>query len=240
LNQSVADITSTNYYAAQPNIIVYYELLDISIIELETKKSLKVIWTGRHNKEETTHSFLLPKTHTFGDVAETLAKSVKLSAEGSGKIRIFDISQNGRTQHELTISEMIGNLQDPAEVFAEEIPNDELAVPEAAKVVNMFHYAKEPSRTHGVPCRFVLYRDEVFSDTKKRIQQRIGASEKEFARFKFSLVSTTLFKQPSIVEEPSAEDVLYDHKWQPDDAIGLDHPDRRPNKSTAERGIVMR
>jgi ubiquitin carboxyl-terminal hydrolase 7 len=52
LNQSVADITSTNYYAAHPNIIVYYELLDISIIELETKKSLKVIWTGQNNREE--------------------------------------------------------------------------------------------------------------------------------------------------------------------------------------------
>jgi len=233
----VADITSTNYYAAQPNIIVYYELLDISIIELETKKSLKVIWTGRNNKEESTHSFLLPKTHTFNDVAETLAKSVKLPVDGRGRIRIFDIALNGRTQHELTGSEMIGNLQDPAELFAEEVPTEELNAPDDAKIVNMFHYAKEPSRTHGVPCRFVLYRDEAFSDTKKRIQKRIGASDKDFSRFKFSLVSTSLFKQPSIVEE---QDVLYDHKWQPDDAIGLDHPDRRPNKLTAERGIVMR
>lgn len=52
LNQSVADITQTNYYSSHPNVIVYYELLDISIIELETKKSLKVVWTGRNNKEE--------------------------------------------------------------------------------------------------------------------------------------------------------------------------------------------
>lgn len=36
------------------------------------------------------------------------------------------------------------------------------------------------------------------------------------------------------------DDVLFDHKWNTDDAIGLDHPDRRPNKTTAERGIVMR
>lgn len=52
LNQSVADITATNYYSSHPNVIVYYELLDISIVELETKKSLKVVWTGRNNKEE--------------------------------------------------------------------------------------------------------------------------------------------------------------------------------------------
>ena len=55
LNQSVADITQTNYYSQQPNVILYYELLDVSIIELETKKSLKVIWTGRNNKEEVGH-----------------------------------------------------------------------------------------------------------------------------------------------------------------------------------------
>lgn len=52
LNQSVADITQTNYYSQHPNVIVYYEILDISIVELETKKSLKVVWTGRNNKEE--------------------------------------------------------------------------------------------------------------------------------------------------------------------------------------------
>jgi ubiquitin carboxyl-terminal hydrolase 7 len=52
LNQSVADITQTNYYSTQPNVIIFYEILDISIIELETKKSLKVVWTGRNNKEE--------------------------------------------------------------------------------------------------------------------------------------------------------------------------------------------
>lgn len=52
LNQSVADITGTNYYSAPPNVVIYYELLDISIVELETKKSLKVVWTGSNNKEE--------------------------------------------------------------------------------------------------------------------------------------------------------------------------------------------
>jgi ubiquitin carboxyl-terminal hydrolase 7 len=86
-----------------------------------------------------------------------------------------------------------------------------------------------------------------------RIQARIGASEKDFSRFKFSLVTAHIFKQPALVEDRTSrfvceeisadalpEDVLYDHKWVQDDAIGLDHPDRRPNKTTAERGIVMK
>ncbi|WVQ73689.1 hypothetical protein IAR50_003269 [Cryptococcus sp. DSM 104548] len=240
LNQSVADITQTSYYSQHSHIVIYYELLDISIVELETKKSLKVIWTGVHNKEETTHSFLLPKTHTFTDVAEQLSKLVKLEAGGSGRIRIFDISQSGRSQREHTGAEMIGNLAEPTELFAEEIPVEEASAGEGTKVVNVFHYYREPTRTHGVPCKFVLLEGEPFSETKLRLQKRLGVSEKEFSKFKFSLVTSTVFKQPSIVEEIEIDDTIYDHKWAQDDALGLDHVDKRPSKSSGEKGIVMR
>jgi ubiquitin carboxyl-terminal hydrolase 7 len=85
----------------------------------------------------------------------------------------------------------------------QEIPIEELEAADRdnAKIVNLFHYAKDPQRTHGVPCKFVLYEGEPFSETKKRIQLRIGASEKDFSRFKFSLVTATIFKQPTPVEE---------------------------------------
>jgi len=63
----------------------------------------------------------LPKTHTYEQVAERLLSEVKLQPGGSGKIRIFDISSSGRSQREYTSSEMIGNLIDPAELFAEVI-----------------------------------------------------------------------------------------------------------------------
>lgn len=33
---------------------------------------------------------------------------------------------------------------------------EELSAPEGSKIVNLFHYAKDPSRTHGVPCKFVI------------------------------------------------------------------------------------
>lgn len=138
LNQSVADITQTGYYTNHPSqIVLYYEKLDVSIVELETKKSLKITWTGQHNKEEVccsdvifirqvidiilqvTHPFLLPKTSTFSDVADALGKLVELSPNGTGKIKIFDISPNGRQQRECTSSEMIANLREPAELFGE-------------------------------------------------------------------------------------------------------------------------
>lgn len=57
LNPSVGDMTQIGYYPAHAvNVVLYYEKLEVSIIELETKKSLKIIWTGAHNKEEVSDS----------------------------------------------------------------------------------------------------------------------------------------------------------------------------------------
>lgn len=51
---------------------------------------------------------------------------------------------------------MIGNLAEPAEIFAEEVPTEELSAGDNMRVVNLFHYSKDQSRSHGVPCRFVV------------------------------------------------------------------------------------
>lgn len=55
LNQSIWDIIQPSYLAAQPSIL-YYERLDVSIVELETKRSLRVVWAGIHNREEVFYS----------------------------------------------------------------------------------------------------------------------------------------------------------------------------------------
>jgi len=118
LNQSIAEIMASS--GSNPaNTVIMFEKLDVSIVELETKRSLKVTWTGIHNKEEGTHPFLLPKTSMVHDLADHLAKLVSLSSNGTGKIRIFEISKDGKTQKEFTGTEMIGNIPEPVELYAE-------------------------------------------------------------------------------------------------------------------------
>lgn len=118
LNQSIAEIMAPNYISPTTTVILY-EKLDVSIVELETKRSLKVVWTGINNKEELSYPFLLPKTSMVHDLADHLSKQVTLSPEGTGKIRIFEISKDGKMQKEFTGSEMIGNIPDPVELYAE-------------------------------------------------------------------------------------------------------------------------
>lgn len=118
LNQSISEIMSPAYVNPTTTIILY-ERLDVSIVELETKRSLKIIWTGVHNKEESSHQFLLPKTSMVHDLADHLAKKITLTPTGTNKIRVFEVSKDGKTQKEFTGSEMIGNIPDPVELYAE-------------------------------------------------------------------------------------------------------------------------
>jgi ubiquitin carboxyl-terminal hydrolase 7 len=154
LNQSIQEIISPTYVHPSTTVILY-ERLDVSIVELETKRALKVAWTGTHNREESQHSFLLPKTSSVHDLAEHLSKLVQLDPEGTGKIRVFEISKDGRIQKEFTGSEMIGNIPE-VDLYAEEVPREELEADDVDKVISVFHFSKEVARTHGVPFKFVV------------------------------------------------------------------------------------
>ena len=122
LNQNISEIiTSLSYsYPKKKTVaVILYEKLDVSIVDLEWKRSLKVTWTGIYNKEEGTYTFLLPKTSIICDISDPLSTLVTLSSGGTGKIRIFEISNDGKTQKEYTGSEMIGNIPDPVDLYAE-------------------------------------------------------------------------------------------------------------------------
>lgn len=42
---------------------------------------------------------------------------------------------------------------------------------------------------------------EKFYDTKKRLQGRLGLSDKEFVKYRFALIQVSTFKQPSYIED---------------------------------------
>ena len=86
----------------------------------------------------------------------------------------------------------------------------------------------------------------------------MGVSEGAAAKYKFALVQTSQFKQPTFIADGGCscykfsdilifhlltDDVVYDHKWLPDDALGLDHIDKTGRAGRAggnERAIVIK
>ncbi|KIM26035.1 hypothetical protein M408DRAFT_330816 [Serendipita vermifera MAFF 305830] len=238
LNQAVSEIIQPSYIAHQTPTILY-ELLDVSISELETKRSLKVVWTGKNNKEEGTYPFLLPKTNNVADLAEQVAKSVGVPGLDPHRIRLFGISKDGKRQEELNAGDMLGNYTDGVELFAE-VPMEDEEAEEGDKIIFAYHFYREPTRAHGVPFRCVCKPNERFSETKKRLAIRLQVPEKDWAKYRFALIQEATFKQPTYIND---DDCLYDHKFLADDVLGLDHMDksgRRANGAYKNEALVIK
>lgn len=45
------------------------------------------------------------------------------------------------------------------------------------------------------------FQHEKFAETKKRLQIRIGASDKDIAKYRFALIQISTFKQPTYIED---------------------------------------
>ncbi|KAF9778397.1 cysteine proteinase [Thelephora terrestris] len=235
LNQSIEKMTSLPHFPSS-RIVILYEKLHVSIIKLETKRTLKVVWTGAHNKEELTHLFLSSTDSSVHDVIEHLSKRVQLTPSGTGRIRVFEVAQDERTRREFTGFEMIGDIvgPDPVELFAEEIPREELEVGANGKIINVFHFTWGVTRTHGIPFKFVLKPGERLSEMKKRIQQRLDVSEKDFPRFRFALVRTATPCQVSYLED---DDIIPEREFALEDYLGLNHVDKSGKARNIARGI---
>lgn len=125
----------------------------------------------------------------------------------------------------------------------------------------MFHYQKETNRTHGVPFKFLVKKDEPFSQTKHRLQRRTGMDDKDWARVKFTIASSYSatpiddgkclqnrslefnFFLTHLVFSHSDDFKLSDHHFAKEEHLGLDHIDKTGKASRVagtERSIFIR
>lgn len=90
------------------------------------------------------------------DVAQDfLRKEVKLHASGTGQIRIFELGQ-GRSQKFFAGNEFVRDIAESTDLFAEEVLIEEEESRDDERIVQVYHFNKDPSRAHGVPFKFIL------------------------------------------------------------------------------------
>lgn len=207
----------------QMNNALYYEVLDMSLAELDTKKSIKLTWLSEGITKEEQFDVLVSKNGQVEDLIESLIKKAKLATEEeAGRIRIYETS-NHKFFRELDRTYPVISINDYTHVVAERVPADEADVKDLTSFIPAFHFQGEPSRAHGVPFRFLLVEGEKFSDTKKRLEARTGIKGKSFEKIKFAVVRRAHFSRPQYLND---DDVLWEVAMNSDDSLGLDHPDR--------------
>ncbi|KTW29759.1 hypothetical protein T552_00966 [Pneumocystis carinii B80] len=209
-------------YLQSPLNTLFYEVLEISLSELETKRTLKIGWLPDGITREELIEVLVPKTGTLKDVVQALIQKLNISSDLIDRFHIFGAHLN-RVYKDFDLSYPIASLQDFLLLYAEMIPEDELNLEKDDQYVNVYHFQKEPARSHGIPFRFIIKPNEKFNETKARLLKRTGMKEKDMSKVKYAVIQQTSFAKPHYLED---DDIIYDILKNSDDLLGLDHLDK--------------
>ena len=175
-NQSLYQITSPQFssYGSsnQRSDALYYEVMEISLSELETKKLVKVtwvsegltkevvflkvyLWAWRLIEKQETFDVLIAKNGVVGDILPQLQKKAKLDEETIQNTRMY-VAHGCKIYKEIMDDYAVASIQDSWTLFAERIPDEERNSGEDDKAIYAFHFDKEPSRPHSVPFKFIV------------------------------------------------------------------------------------
>lgn len=201
---------------------LFYEVLEISLAELETKKPVLVTWLSEGISKEEKYDLLVNRTGMVEDLVGELLKKAKLEPEDeAGKIRVYEVS-NSKFYKELPRNFPVVSLNDYTTIVAERVPEEEIGASETS-MVSVFSFHTHPSRPHGMPFRFLMIEGEKFSETKKRLEKRTGLKGKSFEKIRFAVVVRAHHSQAKYLED---DDVLQELILNEDYFLGMDHPDR--------------
>ncbi|TPX10919.1 uncharacterized protein E0L32_008125 [Thyridium curvatum] len=227
----------------QRNDALYFEVLDMSLAELDTKKNVRITWLSEGITKEDQYDVLVSKNGTIEDLIVALTKKAKLAdEEEGGRIRVYE-TNNHKFSRELARDYPVISINEYTRLVAERIPEEELEA-EEGRFIPVLHFQNEPSRLHGVPFRLLLQevsdvecshfdflagmysheeQGELFSETKKRLEKRTGLKGKSFEKIKFAVVRRSQFSKQQYLND---DDILSDLITSDDEYLGLDHADR--------------
>jgi len=234
-----------------------YEVLNISLNELENMKSIKVHWLTSGYIHYQVLDILIPKTGTVQDLIDKLQHKLGFDEKDKDKVLVWS-NVNFKFYHILYPEVQVSSLENTLSIFAAILPeevvtldkqfnaeeDEELNATEAAeaedkeveseRLVPVLQFNKDPSRLHGISFIFNLIPGEKLSDTKLRLQKKFGLGTKEFS--KVSLCTwDAQFRKPSYLEDDDL--ITYDEVTE-SDFLCMDHPNRTSRQGSLQGGGI--
>ncbi|KAI6857315.1 cysteine proteinase [Hortaea werneckii] len=203
---------------------LYYEVLEMSLTDLEQRKNVRVVLLSEGITKEDPCDLLIHKQATFKEVLAALQKRASLPNEIVDQIRFYESHQN-KVYKILPLNQSVLALNEFMTLYAERTPEDEANLNEenGDRLTPCFHFEKEPSKSHGAPFLFMVKGGELFKDAKERLSKRTGIKGKNLEKVRFAVVKGGQnYSRPVWIED---EDVLSD-KLQDGDHLGLEHANR--------------
>ncbi|KAI4384336.1 hypothetical protein MLD38_002507 [Melastoma candidum] len=218
----------------QTSDILYYEVLDIPLPELQGLKTLKVAFHYATKDEVVIHTIRLPKNSTVGDVINELKTKVELS-HPNAEVRLLEVFYH-KIYKIFPPSEKIENINDQYWTLrAEEIPEEEKNTGPDDRLIHVYHFMKDTSQNQaqnfGEPFFLVIHDGETLSDIKLRVQKKLQVADDEFAKWKFAFVS---LGRPEYLADSDVVSARFQRRdvygaWE--QYLGLEHADNAPKRS---------
>ncbi|KAF2403000.1 ubiquitin carboxyl-terminal hydrolase 21 [Trichodelitschia bisporula] len=216
---------------------LFYEVLEVSLSELEMRKNIKVTWLPEGLTKEEHFEFLVPKNGTIQNVVLSLQRKVPaLTDEIFDRIRVFEV-HNNKIYRECSPNYAIANLTDFVNLFIEIKPEEEIDYPEGDHLALAFHFEKEVSRAHGIPFVFLMKKGETFKETKERLSRRTGLKGKSFEKIRFAVIPRSNYQRPLYLED---DDILSEKLSPREDQLGLDHANKARSAWNRADSIFIR
>jgi len=155
------------------------------------------MWLSINMKEEKELILYPNKNGTVKTLLEEAAKQIELNPEeGSGQLRILEVSGHKllpgpREDDSLEYLQSPGeaNMTNQKTYRIEEIPRDEINLPEDELLIPVLHFYKDVYNCFGIPFYIKIKQGEQFAAVKERLQKKLGVSDKEWEKYKFALIS---------------------------------------------------
>ncbi|MCO5606522.1 hypothetical protein L7F22_060710 [Adiantum nelumboides] len=215
--------------------ILYYEVLDIPLPELQGLKSLKVAFHNNRTEEVSVLSIRLPKQSTIGDVINELKGKVELSSP-QAELRILEVFYH-KIYKVFSVNEKIENINDQYWTLrAEEIPEEELHMSSNSRAIHVYHFTRDTAQNHllqnfGEPFFVVVHEDETLATLKERVKKKLQVSDDEFCKWKFAFVS---LGRPDYLQDTdivASRFLKRDPYGAWEHYLGLEHTDNAPKRS---------
>ncbi|KAL6841585.1 hypothetical protein ACP4OV_028524 [Aristida adscensionis] len=176
----------------QTSEILYYEVLDIPLPELQFLKALKVAFHHATKDEVVIHTVRLPKNSTIADVINDLKNKVELSSPNA-ELRLLEVFYH-KIYKIFPLHEKIDNINDQYWTLrAEEIPEEEKNMGPNDRLIHVYHFMKDSFQNQiqnfGDPFYILAREGETLAEVKKRIQAKLRVPNEEFSKWKFAFVS---------------------------------------------------
>ncbi|XP_049401012.1 ubiquitin C-terminal hydrolase 12-like isoform X4 [Solanum stenotomum] len=249
--RSVDHLVDMLIHYNQISDILYYEVLDIPLPELQCLKTLKVAFHHSTKDEIEILNVRLPKQSTVGDVLNEIKSKVELS-HPNAELRLLEVFYH-KIYKIFPLSEKIENINDQYWTLrAEEIPEEEKNLGPHDRLIHVYHFTKETPQNQmqvqnfGEPFFLVIHEGETLAEIKVRIQKKLQVSDEEFSKWKFAFLS---LGRPEYLQDSDIVSNRFQRRdvygaWE--QYLGLEHADntsKRPyinqNRHTFEKPVKI-